>query len=126
MTLTEFLQARIAEDVARGAALPKTDRLMACLSMGELSVNNVRAIAAHASRALAECDAKLQIVALHHVAQLGFGPDVVGCDNCHGELPETWGPDLLPPGASLWPCETVQLLALPYADHPDFRQEWRP
>jgi predicted NAD-dependent protein-ADP-ribosyltransferase YbiA (DUF1768 family) len=25
-----------------------------------------------------------------------------------------------------WPCETLRLLALSYADHPDYRQEWRP
>jgi hypothetical protein len=25
-----------------------------------------------------------------------------------------------------WPCDTVLALALPYADHPDYREEWRP
>ena len=25
-----------------------------------------------------------------------------------------------------YPCRTVRLLALPYADHPDYREEWRP
>jgi hypothetical protein len=24
------------------------------------------------------------------------------------------------------PCDTLLLLALPYADHPDYREEWRP
>jgi hypothetical protein len=24
------------------------------------------------------------------------------------------------------PCPTLRLLALPYADHPDYREEWRP
>ncbi|WP_225794772.1 DUF6221 family protein [Streptomyces aculeolatus] len=24
------------------------------------------------------------------------------------------------------PCETLRALALPYADHPDYREEWRP
>ena len=23
-------------------------------------------------------------------------------------------------------CDTIRLLALPYADHPDYREEWRP
>ncbi|TKG58877.1 DUF6221 family protein [Prauserella endophytica] len=25
-----------------------------------------------------------------------------------------------------WPCPTLRLLALPYADHPDYQEEWRP
>jgi hypothetical protein len=25
-----------------------------------------------------------------------------------------------------YPCLTLRLLALPYADHADYRQEWRP
>ena len=25
-----------------------------------------------------------------------------------------------------WPCDTLRLLALPYADHPDYQEEWRP
>ncbi len=25
-----------------------------------------------------------------------------------------------------WPCATVRLLALPYADQPGYREEWRP
>jgi hypothetical protein len=31
-------------------------------------------------------------------------------------------------GGNHWsyPCDTLKLLALPYADHPDYRDEWRP
>lgn len=25
-----------------------------------------------------------------------------------------------------WPCDHLKLLALPFADHPDYREEWRP
>jgi hypothetical protein len=25
-----------------------------------------------------------------------------------------------------WPCTTLRLLALPHANHPDYRQEWKP
>jgi hypothetical protein len=25
-----------------------------------------------------------------------------------------------------WPCDTVRLLAIVFADHPDYRNEWRP
>jgi hypothetical protein len=51
------------------------------------------------ARIHAECEAKRRIVGLHP------------CDNC---------------GAAFDPCETLRLLALPYADHPDYREEWRP
>jgi hypothetical protein len=30
------------------------------------------------------------------------------------------------PDAQGWPCQTLRLLALPYADHPDYRPEWKP
>ena len=57
-------------------------------------------------RAMAEREAKRRIVELHHTAgRSGL------CDECHSKV---------------WPCPTLRLLALPYADHPDYREEWRP
>lgn len=47
---------------------------------------------------------------LHQAEPIGSGPDVLGCSTCHAVMPETWGPDLLQPGESLWPCETVRAL----------------
>jgi hypothetical protein len=29
-------------------------------------------------------------------------------------------------GYELWPCRHVRLLAMPFADHPDYREEWKP
>lgn len=58
------------------------------------------------ARVLAECEAKRRIVALHG--------EVDPCDAHDGATFETVD------------CETLQVLALPYADHPDYRQEWKP
>ena len=66
-------------------------------------------IAAHdPARVLREIDAKRRIIAEHWLN--GWV-----CDTCDdGEVPP-------PP----FPCPTLRLLALPYADRPGYREEWR-
>lgn len=61
------------------------------------------------ARVLAECEAKRRIVARHD-AHLGHEPT----------------PHIVPRLKWREGCDTLRLLALPYADHPDFREEWRP
>lgn len=46
-------------------------------------------------------------------------PRYVGCKNCNWDA----AMEELRPG---WWCETVRLLASPYSDRPDYRDEWRP
>ena len=60
----------------------------------------------HPARMRAEIEAKRRIIAIH-----GAGADP--CDAHDGSF-ETI------------PCDTLLLLALPYADDPDYREEWRP
>ncbi|WP_406365238.1 DUF6221 family protein [Streptomyces sp. NBC_00645] len=60
------------------------------------------------ARVLREIDAKRRILAEH--ALNGWVCDT--CDN--GEVDQTF------------PCPTLRLLALPYADRPGYREEWRP
>lgn len=60
------------------------------------------------ARVLAECEAKCRIVAEHAVTPTHGDP----CD-AHNASYETI------------PCDTLLLLAAPYADHPDYRPEWR-
>ena len=61
------------------------------------------------TRALAECEAKRRIVARHKLCGTGIGY----CDDGgHG-----WDEDS--PG-----CADLSDLALPYADHADYREEW--
>lgn len=64
-------------------------------------------------RVLADCDAKRRIVEWHREETLPDGvPTRTGlCDICMN-----WS----------WPCDTLRLLALPYADRPGYMQEWRP
>ncbi|MFE7906514.1 DUF6221 family protein [Streptomyces albogriseolus] len=66
------------------------------------------------ARVLREIDAKRQIIALHH--QLEDAQEMLDfCATCDatGKYPE-------------YPCTTLRLLALPYADRPGYREEWRP
>lgn len=71
------------------------------------------------TRVLREVEAKRQILGIHRLAGYDFeGRDVgPGCYECghSAEYSDRGG----------W-CETVRLLALPYADHPDYREEWKP
>ena len=57
-------------------------------------------------RMLAECEAKRLLVEAHGSNDPKWEGD---CPHCgvHG------------------PCYTIRLVALPYADHPDYRDEWR-
>ncbi|MEU5426885.1 DUF6221 family protein [Streptomyces olivoreticuli] len=88
-------------------------------------VPNALHIVRHQSaRVLAEVEAKRRLVDLHQ----GEG-EFPKCAVC--AQPETFDEDV--DGnqerfrwAESTPCLTLRLLALPHADHPDYRQEWRP
>lgn len=104
-TLTEFLLARIAEDEEAAGRLPADGHRVA-----DGRVLSVAGTGAgwpdrwNPVRVLAECEAKRRIVALH--------PEMLeACQGCDAES---------------YPCRTLLALALPYADHPDYREEWRP
>lgn len=58
------------------------------------------------TRVLAEVAAKRRII---HEHRIGFDP----CDAHNASFESV-------------PCETMRLLALPFADHPDYRPEWAP
>lgn len=69
------------------------------------------------ARAAAEVAAKREILALHRPVQRrstgSAGGTISDCQMC-GHFP------------AQYPCGTLRLLSLPYADHPDYRAEWRP
>lgn len=69
------------------------------------------------ARVLAECEAKRRIVEEHSDGGKDWDGQrfVHWCRRCAGRR-----------GHEPWPCPTLRALALPYADHPDYRQEWRP
>lgn len=133
--LAEFLLARIAEDKeVAGGSLPP--RKWAYKAYGNRLGGQVLGIsedwrgtgfqqvsehiARHdPARVLAECEAKRRIVESHEDAGKSWsrsGGIEHACSMCGtaDEYPVEW------------PCLTLRLLALPYADHPDYDQSWRP
>jgi len=102
----DFLLARIAEDgaVAREAqdADPNGAYLLGLIEGSSLSPGD--RVMVHPKRALAECEAKQWIV-----------EQVAALSDMHE-----------PPTTLVLGDGVLRLLALPYADHPDYRQEWRP
>jgi hypothetical protein len=124
MNLDEFLLARIAEDkrVATAAAgadgrLEWTPDLVGDGPGG--TGWNEHVVRHDPARVLAECSAKRRIVLA-----------------CRDARPETAFVGTHPPGMADFPVTaqdqhqlaalTLALLALPYADHPHYRPEWRP
>lgn len=143
MRITEFLLARIAEDeaVAR-ASTPgpwhvDSDTYAETISSndgtavvaggrwgGEASVFDSSNDALHITRwnpkrVLAACEAKRRILELHRHRPAGArDPHDFGCEVCDYDRDY----DVLGNG---W-CDTLRALASEYADHPDYREEWRP
>jgi hypothetical protein len=120
-TLSEFLLARIAEDeeVARDtyAASPWHAEGYYVMNHGVITETDEASTTAHMARwhparVLAECEAKRRIVEHHD-----DDDDAGRCTACE---PMMWA------RPTPFPCPTLRLLALPYADHPDYRREWRP
>jgi hypothetical protein len=103
MTLTDFLLARIAEDETNLREM--TNPREAAVRVEGASAPEVRHFA-NPDRVLAECEAKRRIVEAHREWD----------DN-----------DWQSPAYFSAPMDLVlSLLALPYADHPDYREEWKP
>jgi len=110
--LTDFLLARIAEDEASvrqilapgwshdGSPSPTPDEPIARVGHWTLSLGRV----------LAECEAKRRVVELFDADDdegISCGDRwAIGMGHMHGSV--------------------LRLLAQPYADHPDFREEWGP
>lgn len=130
MTLTEFLLARIAEDEAAARKdepwlwtddenRPIPDAELALVSGVDLRME------VPVSRWLAECEAKRRIVA-EHPASTEWAEGVNACTTCQWDIDCDAPKHDHQPGAGPYPCPTLRILALPYADHPDYQQEWRP
>jgi hypothetical protein len=112
-TLTEFLLARIAADAAVARSLIAEgpwNEFHAGDRSGPTRDDEYSALHIGAGRVLAECEAKRRIV--EGAAQTKAESDAAG----HTGLFER-----------VWTYETVlRHLAAVYAEHPDYRDEWRP
>jgi len=131
MTLTDFLLARIAEDeaVARSAATQWQDFHgdagypthglyldMGGGDMDRLPGEHAAHIARHdPARVLAGCAAKRRIIAMSD-----GGADFEAAMPTRG-----YAQPYHSPSADVM-TRTRQLLALPYGDHPDYDEAWRP
>ncbi|WP_354643876.1 DUF6221 family protein [Kitasatospora camelliae] len=75
------------------------------------------------ARVLAEIEAKRRIIDAHPITTSTINPGYgktgagFGCEVCHDWDGATEGYGY---------CQTLRLIALPYAEHPDYRQEWVP
>ena len=106
--LVAFVTARLDEDEAVLNGLDETARY------GIESVSNTD-VSALLDRARADIDAKRRILDLHDIRR--------EVDEFEGRATViTWCATCNQPGY----CPTLRLLALPYAGHPDYREEWRP
>ncbi|MDQ3577454.1 MAG: DUF6221 family protein [Actinomycetota bacterium] len=148
MDLIEFLNARLDED--EYAALP-----FHCMETGEtdewrcdevggavrtvrtppfglsdvIAQSDIHAPAVHIARwdparVLADVEAKRRTLSEHAPVESGAATGGYLCRVCLN--PATtggWAEDWYP---QTHPCQTVRLLALPFAAHPDYREEWRP
>lgn len=104
-TLADFILARIAEDEAVAREATQRGRWADDDTTPWVCDEQTDHVAMHPARVLAQCEAVRRIVEEH--------ADVDPCD-AHDASFETID------------CDTLRALALPYADHPEFREEWRP
>jgi len=112
-TITEFLEARIADDEARASSG------WARLGDSRWETTDYGQDFLTPSAVLAECAAKRAIIGDHELVAKMYLKDY--CSTCadweNSELGEG------PPGVE-HPCPTVQALAAVYKDHADYREEW--
>jgi len=121
MALTEFLLARITEDEFAGTHFEQMPAQWTTLTVyphdGEPIP--VKAAMFASTRILAECEAKRRIVDM-----------AIGVED-HRSAAESleYGNDLhaIPVAQAVdeTMIDVLQYLAAPYADHPDYREEWR-
>ncbi|HKY58324.1 MAG TPA: DUF6221 family protein [Aeromicrobium sp.] len=105
MTLSDFLLARIAEDEAGRHEIHRES----CDSYRpDANGDTFPCDCDMADRVLAECGAKRKIVEIA-TDQIRLGREARGWGNWEDMA-----------------YQTLRALALPYADHPDFDEEWRP
>jgi hypothetical protein len=109
--LAEFLLARIAEteQVARAAMPAEGDWVTVTDGSGDEVV-----LGMSGKRVIAECEGKRRIVALYLGSQDGLENET---DELRRLLAETIRNSYV---------EVLKELAVPYAGHPDYREEWRP
>lgn len=129
--MVAFLRARLDERAAKLRRLIASESADEYLDEEEYSggrdwwgeFGEVASEVANFHEMLAEVHAKRRIIEVHQ-PQEHPRPKIdlqycVTCMDVKSGYQEDWKEEV-------WPCATLRLLALPYADHPDYREEWRP
>jgi hypothetical protein len=104
--LADFLRARLDDDERTAGRCCYTDQPW----IGLVDYRGAHYLGLSCARILADVQAKRRIVRLHGACGTGAGC----CDDGGRGGPEGIG------------CTTLAYLALPYADHPDYDEAWRP
>lgn len=110
--LVEFLRARLDEDERAAKDAPQSawsDEYGEFRSRGGELFGHV--LRHDPARVLREVHAKRKLLGSHY--------------NYDGLCPRCFDFSNKPVQREAWPCEVVRLLALPYADHPDYHEEWK-
>ncbi|MDT0476227.1 DUF6221 family protein [Streptomyces sp. DSM 41014] len=127
--LLEWLRAQLAEDerIAR-AADPELSNIFSRVEVfdSEMAADERHVMLHNPARVLREIDAKRRVLARHHAAPVPPGSEQMA------EFPYCAAHAYTQPdGVIVYPvelknCPERRLLALPYADRPGYREEWRP
>lgn len=127
MTITEFVLARVAEDEERAREALKPSDIDVFMDEKRSFYTTVGAhrddwglytFNVPVERVLAECEAKRRIVGKHAASEPWETPDGErqACMSCG-----YWEDEPVVD----YPCENLRILASIWADHPDYREEWR-
>lgn len=128
MNITEFLEARVAEDeaLARAALVGMHGEHKDAWDYGGYVLGAERDSTPKQDefittwwpqRVLAECATKRVIVVEHELAERSNGIRTsVGCVLCNYDRDYGWEED--------GPCKTLRAIASAYSGHPDYQQEW--
>lgn len=117
ITITEFLTARYDEDQERAGSGWGSLREERWENTNEgQSILTPRGV-------LADIAAKRAILRLHQNA--GYGYDASPPYGETGSCSECTDRDYVGLVDGDWPCDTLRALALPYAEHRDYHEEWR-
>lgn len=127
--LVQFVRDRLDEDAVLAVSVKRDLKLspsnpiefiLACQDFSNAATQAAeRHIARHdPARVLAEVEAKRYLLDEHQDVNDGF------CGTC---VDGQWGyPTHGGSSPQRYPCRTLRFLALPHADHPAYREEWRP
>lgn len=109
ISLPEFLLARVSEDEASAQAVQEG---VWCVS-GEVAAEDAVKRLGNPARVLAECEAKRRIVEQYQEAVVDAEAEL--------DMEMGWVKD----GVVEALATSLRILALPCAEHPDFREEWK-